>query len=148
MDKLFTASVALLLLSFAGAYWLAGQPGSQFSFQPPYAFAVGDPLSMVTAFAFAFLFSLLFFGYSAPLAMIFEGVKYGYLYARGGMPFFDLFFAVPAVFACYSAILLGRSAWDDFKGTGSLFKGWRRAFKYFMAGAVLLGFLLLARRFF
>jgi len=149
MNKLFAASVAALLLSFAGVwYWNASNPASAVFFEPPYNYEIGDALSSFTAFAFSFVFSILFFGYSAPLAMLIEGAKFASLYTRGGLPWFDLLFVVPDLLACYSAILLGANAWEDFKGTGSLFKGWREAFKYFIVAAALLGALLVARGFF
>jgi len=149
IERLFGLSLLAFLAGLLGVYWFnSANPAAPIVFRGFYYFAVGDALSYAGSLAFVFLFSLMFFGYSAPLALFLEGARYASLYTTGGMPLFDLAFAFPGLLACYSAVLLGKSALADFRGTGSVFTGWRTSFKLFLASALLLGALLLARGWF
>lgn len=149
MDKTFLVALVALSACFAGVYFVnSSGAGEPVFIAPPYHSQVGDAGSFVASFAFVFLFSLLFFGYAAPVALAIEGLKYASLFTVRGLPWFDLLFILPEVLACYSAILLGHSALAEFTSSGSLFSSWRRAFKYFMVAAVLFGVLLVARGYF
>ena len=149
MDKTFLVALALLAACFAGVYFVnTSNPAEAVFVAPPYYSEVGDAGSFVASFAFVFLFSLLFFGYAAPVALAIEGAKYASFFTVRGLPWFDLLFLLPEVLVCYSAILLGHSALAEFTSSGSLFATWRRAFKYFIVSAVLFGALLIARGYF
>ncbi len=149
MDRLLLLTLVAFVVCFAGVYYVNSTSASdQFEFVPPYYFETGEVFAIINSFLFVFIFSLLFFGYGAPIAMAVEGLKYGSLYSLKALPEFDLLFVVPQALACYSAVLLGKSALDDFGGKGSLFEAWRPAFKYFVVSAVLLGALLVVRGFF
>ncbi len=149
MDKLVVLSGALFVACFFAVYFYnVSNPGSEYCFEAPYHFKVGEFASIANSYFFVFITSLLFFGFAAPLALAVEGLKYGALFSLHAMPAFDLLFFVPQALACRSAILIGESALEDFAGRGSFYANWRRAFKYFIVSLVLLGVLLVARGFF
>jgi len=142
---------ALALFAFTAAFfavWLTNQAApaeQQFIFLPPYHYEADDYWSYLTAFFFATVFSLLFFGAGAPIAMAIEGAKYASLYSVGVMPAFDLAFAVPTLIAALAAATLGQGVIADYRNKGSLFDYWRTSVLYFNT-ALLLFFILLAIR--
>ncbi len=154
MNILFVLSVALLVLGFvfvaasnfdfeAGAF--KAQPSA--AFKPPYYFAENDVKSEFNAFFFVFLFSLLFFGLSAPVALAIEGLKYGTLISTASPTAFEFAFAIPGVLASYSAVLLGQAIMNDLGSEKSVFDAWSAALKYFAAGLALTALLATARMF-
>ncbi len=146
-QALFVLSVLAFIAAFGAAY---GAPslGVRLQFSPPYAFASNDALGIINAFAFSFLASLFFFGYGAPIAMLVEGAKYGSFFVSGAIAPLDVAFAVPSLFACFAGIALGQGALREWRGTGSFFEEWRSGALFFAAGVVLLGVLLVAKKFF
>jgi hypothetical protein len=105
-------------------------------FNAPYYFVSGELISYLNAFFFVFIFSLLFFGYSAPIAMGIEGGKFAALFVSGLLKPYDFVFVIPEFFAAYSAILLGQGVLEDFEGK-TVFEKWASALKFFVVGLVL-----------
>ena len=145
--KLVALTIAALIVAFAATYALEAFAGVKISFNPPYYYASGDAFGVVNAFAFAFVFSLLFFGYGAPIAMLIEGIKYGSFLANGSAGAIDAAFALPALLAGLAGVALGQGALREWRGTGSFFEDWGAATRFFAAGAVLLGVLLVIKNF-
>ena len=114
---------------------------------PPYYFKVGRPLSYATAFFFVFVGSILLFGFSAPLVMLLEGAKYGFMYSQGTLSYYDFFYILPEMFAMYAAVLLGQGVLKDFEGKENVFEQWDAAKKYFLFAVAGLLILLAARAF-
>jgi hypothetical protein len=144
------AAIVILVLAFLGSYASSYDfsksqvyEGSQ-PFVTPYYFVVNELTSAINAYFFVFIFSLLFFGYSAPIAMGIEGAKYGSLLAHGIMNVFDLIFIFPQLLGAYSAILLGQGVIDDIEGK-TIFENWGRALKFFLIGLAITVFLFLVR---
>ncbi|MEK6843157.1 MAG: hypothetical protein AABY04_01595 [Candidatus Micrarchaeota archaeon] len=137
---------------FAGNYFLnfdfekgKAKEGA-FTFTPPYYYAPNEWVSQVNAFFFVFLFSLLFFGYSAPIATGIEGAKYAAILLAGTGSFFDFAFIVPELLAVYSATLLGQGVLNDFEGQ-TVFEHWGKALKVFGIAFCMLAILIVARFF-
>ncbi|HLD62333.1 MAG TPA: hypothetical protein VI875_00535 [Candidatus Norongarragalinales archaeon] len=140
--------IVVFVACFGGVLYLnssAGEGTKLFFVTPPYNYAVGDALSYVNAFLFVFILSAAFFGIAAPLALGIEGLKYASLLSTGIMPVYDILFAIPQVFAAYSAALLGRGAIEDYQGKGSVFAHWKDSVKFFVVGAVSLVILIAVR---
>jgi hypothetical protein len=146
-QALFVLSFLALAAAFAGVYGAEAFGGVRVRFSPPYYYASDDVAGAANAFAFAFLFSLLFFGYGGPIAMLIEGAKTGSFLASGAATAFDAAFALPSLLACFSGIALGQGALREWRGEGSFFEEWRNAALFFIAGAAALGLLLVAKRF-
>ena len=142
MKSLTFFAVALFFLAFGGVYFYnANQLQNSnlvFKFQPLYAFAPGDVLSVFNAFFFVFIVSLLLFGLGGVVSMAHEGAKYGYLLSTisrpSGFHVFDLFFIVPQLMACIAATTLGAGLILDYRGKSSLFPYWNYALRYFGLG--------------
>jgi len=147
-QTLFVLSFLALAAAFAGVYAVEAFGGVHLRFAPPYYYASGDVFGVTNAFAFAFLFSLLFFGYGGPVAMLVEGAKHASFLATGAATALDAAFALPSLLACLSGVALGQSALREWRGEGSFFEDWGGGARLFIAGAVLLGVLLVAKRFF
>lgn len=162
----FAASFALVSLANYGATVSAVGTNATVSvypispISPPYAFDVyeggqgfalkqGGVLGILNSYFFVFIFSLLFFGFSAFIAMGIEGAKYASMISTGSMPGYDLLFAVPQIFALIAATELGQGVMNDFEGKESIFEndGWKTAFVYFAAGIALAVVLVAARDF-
>ncbi|MFH0971502.1 MAG: hypothetical protein V1835_02945 [Candidatus Micrarchaeota archaeon] len=143
---------AALILVFAGVYafgydFATGKAkATALDFKPPYYYMQGEFVSYINAFFFVFVFSLLFFGYSAPIALGVEGAKYASLTLGGAIPIYDYAFLIPEVLAAYSAVLLGRGVLDDFEGK-SIFEHWSAALRVFTVGFALVVVLFLLRGF-
>lgn len=152
MNLLAAASFAAFVLAFGVVAvgnlqtdTMTFQNPPDLSFRPPYSFdAPGSLQSELDAFFFTFLFSLLFFGVSAPVALALEGAKFGTLLVTGS-PAFNFAFIAPQLFAAYAAILLGQGALKDFDGKENVFASWGGALKYFGAGLALTLALILVR---
>ncbi len=132
--------------AFASVYGLHSL-GYEIAFAPPYYYAPEDVFTPLNAFFFSFIFSLLFFGYGAPLAMLVEGLKFSSYYVNGIIGAVDLLFFIPNALAVLAAIRLGHAALQDLRGEGSVLDEWSNSVKYFAAGLGLLGVLFLAKRF-
>ncbi len=154
MNLLFVISVAFLAVGFlyvAGANYdfqtgaFKTEPST--AVKPPYYFQENDVKSEFNGFFFVFLFSLLFFGLSAPIALAVEGAKYGTLISTQGVRAFDFAFAIPEVLAAYSAVLLGQAVMNDLGSEKNVFDAWSAALKFFAAGLALTALLVAARTF-
>jgi hypothetical protein len=115
-------------------------------FNAPYYFVSGEFISYINAYLFVFVFSLLFFGLSAPIAFIIEGGKYASLLVHNQIVPFDFVFLLPELLVAYSAILLGRGVLDDFEGK-TLFESWNASIKFFGISFGLLVLMFLIRMF-
>ena len=115
--------------------------------QPPYRFVAGDTASQLNAYFFVFIFSLLFFGFSAFLAMGVEGLKYASFFSSGNMAAYDLLFVAPQILAMIAAAELGEGIMNDFEARESIFENenWKKALFYLAFGFVLTVVLAAAR---
>lgn len=153
MNLSLIVAVVALLLSFGGFYAInydfanGGAYEDAWDFVPPYYFIPGELVSSLNSFFFVFAFSLLFFGYSAPVALAIEGAKYGSLAVHGKLVALDLAFLFPEILAAYSAILLGQGVLSDFEGKDTVFVQWGSAIRFFALGFGLALGLYFARRF-
>ena len=154
MNLLFVLSVAFLVLGFAYVAasnydFTAGEFKAEpsIAFRPPYYFEENSIASEFNAFFFVFLFSLLFFGLTAPVALAIEGAKYGTLISMPSPQTFDFAFAIPQVLAAYSAVLLGQAVLNDIGSEKSVFDAWGIALKYFAAGILLTAALVASKAF-
>lgn len=138
----------MFVIAFAAVFAAQSALGAAIEFKPPYYYAPGDALGVINSFFFVFFFSLLFFGYAAPLALGIEAVKYASYFSTGAANAFDLLFAAPGILAALSAIRLGHGVLRDLRGEGSVFDEFSIAARFFIAGAVVLGVLLVVKRFF
>jgi hypothetical protein len=86
--------------------------------QPPYAFSSGDVISELMALSFVFVFSVLFFGYGAPIALGFEAAKFASLYSIGAVNELYLLFMIPEVLVAVSAVYVGQGLLKDYQGEG------------------------------
>ncbi|MFH1779769.1 MAG: hypothetical protein ABH803_01330 [Candidatus Micrarchaeota archaeon] len=126
-------------------YWNTASTEDLF-FEPPYYFIKGsDPLSVINAFFFVFLISLLFFGTIAPLAWAIEGLKYGSLLSIHRIASFDVLFIIPQFLATYSAILFGIALNNDLQSKENFFNHWHKAILSLLAGLILLGVLIVLK---
>ncbi len=146
--SLTVLSVIVFVIAFAAVFAAQATLGATLEFKPPYYYAPENALSVINSFFFVFFFSLLFFGYAAPLALGVEAVKYASYFSSGAANAFDLIFAAPGILAALSAVHLGHGVLRDLRGEGSVFDEFSVAARLFIAGAVLLGVLLVAKRFF
>ncbi len=138
----------VFVIAFAAVFAAQTAFGATIEFKPPYYYAPGDALGVVNSFFFVFFFSLLFFGYAAPIALAVEAVKYASYFSTGAVGVIDLLFAAPGILAALSAIRLGHGVLRDLRGEGSVFDEFSAAARLFIAGAILLGVLLVAKQFF
>lgn len=144
--------IIALVLAFGATYALnydfsAGKANPQFGgISPPFSFQPGDFISQLNAFFFVFIFSLLFFGYSAPIALAIEGARYASLLLKGTGYTFDMLFIFPEAIAAYSAIVLGQGVLNDVDGA-SVFEKWSGAVRYFVIAFALMVGLFVARMF-
>jgi len=113
-------------------------------FQPlDYGSMQGALISSISAVLLVFGLSMLFFGLAAPIALFLEGsiIGHGLVCKTGCLfqarPTFDVAMIVPLVLAAYSAAVLGRAAWADYRGMGSLPIVLRHALLAFVLSLVL-----------
>lgn len=154
MKSLTLVAIVLFFVAFAGVYFYNSNQitngEEEFRFLPLYAFVPGEALSVFNAFFFAFIVSLLLFGFGSVVAMALEGLKYGYLLSVApsvGFHFFDLIFVVPELMACVAATTLGAGLILDYRGKASLFPYWNYSLRYFLFGFLLTVVLLGIRPF-
>ena len=76
-------------------------------------------LNLLLLTASVFIFSLLFFGSSAPLILFFVGIMQGKAFL--GAPLEVIAGAIPLFIAAYAALVAGRYLYADFRGTGNFF---------------------------
>ena len=144
MNGISLLSLLVLLLTLGGLLAYNAVSSEKSYFAPPYFFSKGDDWSFISAFAFVFVFSTLFFGLSAPVAMAVEGLKFGSLLSAGQMPAYDLVFLVPEIFAMLAATGLGEAVMSDYSGKKSIYESWSANFSYLAVGvALLVAFILL-----
>ena len=138
MNSLGLLAIATFFIAFSAAHYSGTHVQAQ-----PFHFVAGEPISYANAFSFAFLFSLLFFGFSAPIAMLLEGLRYAGIAA--GTQWYELLFALPELAAAYAAVLLGQGIVADLEGKGNVFTEWADAKKFFLVAVGSLALLLLGR---
>ncbi len=142
MNLVFIASIIALVVTFGAVYALnldysEEKPGSGAFVTQPYYYKSGELISYLNAFFFVFIFSLLFFGFSAPIALGIEAGGYASMLVKGTVNAFDLAFVLPEVLGAYSAILLGMAVMDDFEGR-TVFERWGAALKFFVVGLAMV----------
>ncbi|MFH1056333.1 MAG: hypothetical protein V1717_00855 [Candidatus Micrarchaeota archaeon] len=145
MNVFIVLGIVVFVAAFAGVYFMNVSSPQAYAFIPPYHFVVGEAASLVNSFLFVLVVSAAFFGLAVPIALGIEGLKYGSMLSTQTMPAFDLLFAIPQLFAAYSASLLAQGVVDDYQGKGTVFMQWKDALKWFIAGVVALVILVLAR---
>lgn len=84
--------------------------------EPPYQFTPNDIQSELLSLTFVFVFSALFFGFSAPLALGVEAAKFASLYSAGLVDVTYLAFALPQALVAFSATYLGQGLLKDYQG--------------------------------
>ena len=137
MTGLSLFSLIILATAFFTAFYLNANPNYEFTITPPYHYVPGEFLSELNAFFFVFIFSLLFFGITAPIALGIEGLKWGSLYSIKAITFYDLAFIVPQVIVSFSAIMLGQGIISDYEGKAALKQVLPTALTYFLAAIAL-----------
>ena len=146
MNALGLLSFGVLLVSFFGVLAFNSIPDAdKITFTQPYYFLKDDALSYFNAYCFVLLFSLLFFGMGAPIAMAIEGTKYAVLFSV--LPFYDLLFLLPELCAMLAATKLGEGVMADWSGEGSIYPYWSEGIKLALLGVGLLLVLMVARPF-
>lgn len=118
MKLIAVFSVVVLVAAFAGIYGYNTTQPQTLDLTPPYAFEPNDLVSELMVLAFVFAFSLLFFGFGAPLALGIEGLKFGSLYSSGAIGPSYLLLMIPEVFLALSATYLGQGLLNDYQGKG------------------------------
>jgi hypothetical protein len=83
---------------------------------PPYHYVPGDLLSELNGFVFTFLFSLLFFGLSAPLAIAIEAAKQASQFSVSKSLAVHFLFTLPNILASFAAVSFGAAAFEDIEG--------------------------------
>ncbi|MBS3057647.1 MAG: hypothetical protein J4415_03400 [Candidatus Diapherotrites archaeon] len=97
-------------------------------------------LNLLLLTASVFIFSLLFFGSSAPLILFFVGIMQGKAFL--GAPLEVIAGAIPLFIAAYAALVAGRYLYADFRGTGNFFAHKREMIALFgisIIAAVVIG---------
>ncbi|MBI5229188.1 hypothetical protein HY991_03690 [Candidatus Micrarchaeota archaeon] len=148
MNPTIVIGVIVFIAAFGAVYFYNSSAENKFLFIPLYHYEPGDFLSEVNAFLFPFIFSLLFFGISAPLALGMEGLKYASLLSTGGMASYDLAFALPQVIAAFSATVFGTAILNDYSGKGNLLEDLKKGAKYLGYAFALMLLLFFMRSFF
>ncbi len=118
MKLIAVFSVVVFVATFAAIYGYNTTQAEPIELTPPYAFVPDDVFSELVALTFVFAFSLLFFGFAAPLALGIEGIKFGSLYSTGAVHWTYLLLAIPQVFIALSATYLGQGLLNDYQGKG------------------------------
>lgn len=137
MKLIAVFSLVVFVATFAAVYGYNTTQGQQLSLTPPYAFVPDDLFSELVALAFVFAFSLLFFGFAAPLALGMEGIKFGSLYSTGAVHWTYLLLAVPQIFVALSATYLGQGLLNDYQGKGLWHEYAKKAAITFIIGLLL-----------
>lgn len=132
---------------FAGVYGYNTTQPQAVSLLPPYAFTPDDTLSELLSLAFVFAFSLLFFGYAAPLALGIEGAKFGSLVSTGAVHWSYVALAAPEIAVSLSAMYLGQGLLLDYQGKGLWQHYAKRSVIFFILGLVLWAAAFYGRRF-
>ncbi|MBI2445209.1 hypothetical protein HYV43_02365 [Candidatus Micrarchaeota archaeon] len=130
-------SVVVMAAAFAGVYGYNTIQPEPVQLTPPYAFSPNDVVSELLALAFVFSFSLLFFGYGAPLALGIEGVKFASLYTTGAVPQSYLLLMLPQVFLALSATYLGQGLLNDYQGKGIWHEYAKKSVIHFIVALIL-----------
>ncbi len=143
MRLLAAFSVIVMAAVFFTVYGLNLSQGFALDVQPPYAFSPGDVGGELMALAFVFVFSVLFFGYGAPVALGMEGAKFASLYSAGAVNETYLAFLLPEVLVAVAAVYLGQGLLKDYQGEG-LWHGYAKKALVFL----ILGLLAWAAVFF
>ncbi len=155
MNSLSFFSVVVFFACFAAVFFINSQAmqskSTLFSFTPPYA--ESGLFGIFNAFFFVFVFSLLFFGFTAPVAMGVQGLVLAsnYSYFMAGMnnnfSYWSFAFILPQFLAVFAATSLGEGVIKDYEGKGSVYTGWNEALKFFSIGLVVLMVMVLIQSF-
>jgi|YelNatPaOPRAMG01_1025707.scaffolds.fasta_scaffold12660_2 Mn2+/Fe2+ NRAMP family transporter len=155
MNSLSFFSVIVFFACFAAVFFINSQAiqnnSNLFSFTPPYA--ENGVIGVFNAFFFVFVFSLLFFGFTAPVAMGVQGLvlasKYSYFIAglNKNFSYWSFAFIIPQFFAVFAAVSLGEGVIKDYTGKGSVYEGWNEAIKFFSIGLAVLILMVLIQNF-
>lgn len=149
MNSFVVIGIVAFIAAFSAVYYInLTNETTNYTFTPPYYYAVGDLGGQINSFLFVFIVSAAFFGLAVPIALGIEGLKYASLLSTSAMPAFDILFVIPQLLAAYSASLLGQGAVEDYQGRGSVFKYWADSVKWFIVGAVVLGVIWFLRPYF
>jgi len=130
-------SVVVLVAAFAGVYGYNTTQDQALDLVPPYAFTPNDLVSELLVLAFVFSFSLLFFGYGAPVALGIEGLKFASLYTNGAVGPTYLLLMLPEVFLALSATYLGQGLLNDYQGKGIWHEYAQKSAIHFIVALVL-----------
>ncbi len=155
MNSLSYFSVIVFFACFAAVFFINSQAiqnqSNLFSFNPPYA--ESGLIGVFNAFFFVFVFSLLFFGFTAPVAMGVQGLVLASQYSAfiGGLnknfSYWSFALIIPQFFAVFAATSLGEGVIKDYEGKGSVYTGWNEAIKFFLIGLGLLILIILIKSF-
>lgn len=137
MKLIAVFSVVVMVASFAGVYGYNTTQSTPFTLSPPYSFEPNDLFSELVALAFVFVFSLLFFGYGAPLALGMEGIKFASLYTSNAVPASYLLLMLPQIFMGLSATYLGQGLLNDYQGKGLWHEYAKKTLTHAVVGLVL-----------
>lgn len=153
MNLISTLSLAVLLITVVGVYYLDAtasatakenaSPAELFQYTPPYYFQPNDLVSNLTAFAFAFLFSLLFFGFSGVITGAIEGLKFGSILSSilftttNTYGYIDILFIIPQILAILAASTLGQGVINDYHSRGNMADELKTTAKYLAIGLIL-----------
>jgi hypothetical protein len=143
MNATSLIAFAALFLAFVGVFAYQSYSGQMVNYNPPYFFGIESWMGNVNAFSFVFIFSMLFFGMGAPAAMAMEGAKFASIYPV--VPFYDMLFIVPEVFAMLAAARLGEGVMADWSGEGNIYLHWREGIKFLAIGLAFLALLTFLR---
>jgi Mn2+/Fe2+ NRAMP family transporter len=155
MNSLSFFSIIIFFACFAAVFFVNSQAiqnhANLFSFNPPYA--ENGLMGTFNAFFFVLVFSLLFFGFTAPVAMGVQGLvlasNYSFFVAglNNNFSYWSFAFIIPQFFAVFAATSLGEGVIKDYKGEGSVYAGWNEALKFFLIGFALLVVFVLIQNF-
>ncbi|MDP2717939.1 MAG: hypothetical protein Q8P02_04300 [Candidatus Micrarchaeota archaeon] len=147
MRLLAAFSIIIMAAVFFAVLGLNISQGAALDVKPPYAFSAGDVASELLALAFVFVFSVLFFGYGAPVALGIEGAKFASLYSTGGVSELYLAFMLPEVLVAVSAVYLGQGLLKDYQGEGLWHRYAKNGLVFLILGLLVWAAVFFGRRF-
>lgn len=136
-------SLAIFILSFIYAF-LSGAQAQPMLYPTSDGTLFGNIISNTLRVVYAFVVSMLFFGFSAFLVMFWEGRVVGSAFSSGNAPFVALLLVIPVFVSVYSSVALGVAILNDYKGKGNVFGVLKRSAKLLalaLALSVVLSFL-------
>ncbi|MBI5035805.1 hypothetical protein HZC09_00525 [Candidatus Micrarchaeota archaeon] len=137
MKVLLIVSLVFFAAVFVGVYAYNSAYPDKIVLQPPYAYVPGDMASEASSLVFVFVLSLLFFGYSAPIALGIEAAKYASMISTNALPVTHAAFILPAMLASVAAVYLGQGLLKDYKGEGNWIDYAQKSAYYMIAALVI-----------